>query len=271
VEWLKVDRLSRSLPDFGERHRVQRMLEGREKEGESRGLNPAYVLRGLLRCGACDAAMTPGSTSRGAREYRYYRCVTRDKEGKEACPVTALPAPAIEQYVVARIVEATSDATLVAGAKAALEKHLEAKRERLVKRRAGLPAKVAAVSANVSRYVEELTKVEGRAREVVSQRLEQESEHLETLEASLAEVTRDLDALEDQRVEGEWVAQALGDFARVWDVLTPTNQGRLLRALVEKVVVDEGGEQVAVHLMNFAADPDAETSTPVAESQEAAA
>jgi maleylacetoacetate isomerase len=36
----------------------------------------------------------------------------------------------------------------------------------------------------------------------------------------------------------------------VWEVLTPANQGRLLRALVEKVVVDERGEQVAVHLVN---------------------
>ncbi|WP_224368754.1 recombinase family protein [Hyalangium versicolor] len=86
--------------------RAQRMLDGKEKALRTRGLNPAYVLRGLLRCGACREAMTPGSTRRGQREYRYYRCTTRDKQGKEACSVIALPAPAIEEYVVAQIVHA---------------------------------------------------------------------------------------------------------------------------------------------------------------------
>jgi site-specific DNA recombinase len=252
-------------------HRVQRILDGREKAVGTRGLNPAYVLRGLLRCGACGEAMTPGSTRRGQKEYRYCRCTTRDKQGKEACSVTALPAPAIEEYVVARIIDATGDGTLVAGARAALEKHLQVRRERLKQRRAELPARVAAASASVARYVEELTQVEGRAREAVAQRLEQESEHLAVLEGNLAEVERTLGALEDQRAEGEWVARALGDFARVWEVLTPPNRGRLLRALVEKVVVDERGEQVEVHLVNFDADPEIGAVAPGVEEQEAAA
>lgn len=58
-------------------------------------------------------------------------------------------------------------------------------------------------------------------------------------------------------MEGEWVAQALGDSARLWYVLTPANQGQLLLALVVKVVVDARGKQVEVHLVNFAADPEA--------------
>ncbi len=250
--------------------RVQRMLEGREKAVGTRGLNPAYVLRGLLRCGACGESLMPGSTRRGQKEYRYYRCTTRDKQGREACPVKALPAPAIEEYVVARITEATADGALVAGARAALEKHLLVRRERLKQRRVALPARVAAASASVERYVEELTQVEGRAREAVAQRLEQESERLAVLERSQAEVERTLEALEEQRAEGEWVAQALGDFARVWEVLTLPNQGRLLRALVEKVVVDERGEQVEVHLVNFAADPEVGATAAGTEGQEAA-
>jgi len=185
--------------------------------------------------------------------------------------VTALPALAIEEYVVARIIDATGDGTLVAGAKAALEQHLQVRRERLKQRRAELPAEVAKASASVARYVAELTQVEGRAREAVAQRLEQESEPLAVLEGSLAEVERTLKALEEQRAEGEWVARALGDFARVWEVLTPPNRGRLLRALVEKVVVDERGEQVEVHLVNFAADPEAGTTASGTEEQEAAA
>jgi site-specific DNA recombinase len=89
--------------------RVQRMLEGHERAPGVRSLNPAYVLRGVLRCGMCGAAMTPASSRRGKREYRYYRCTKRDKGGKEDCPAKPMPAPVIEEYVVGRLVEATAD------------------------------------------------------------------------------------------------------------------------------------------------------------------
>jgi DNA repair exonuclease SbcCD ATPase subunit len=208
------------------------------------------------------------------KEYRYYRCVHRDKHGTAACPAKPLPAPAVEQYVADRMAEATADGTLVAEARAALERYLEEQREQLVERRAELPAKMAAAAASVAQYVEELRQVEGRAREVVARRLEQESERLATLEESLAEVERFLEALEEQRVEREWAAQVLGDFARVWDMLIPANQGRLLRALVERVVVDEQRQQVAVHLVDLTAALDSALDvepTPLeAEPQEAA-
>ena len=49
-----------------------------------------YLLRGLLRCGACGSAMTPASAYKGKREYRYYRCAKRDRQGKDACPTRPL-------------------------------------------------------------------------------------------------------------------------------------------------------------------------------------
>lgn len=84
--------------------RVRALLEPAERAGpKRRRSNPDYILRGLLRCACCGSAFTPGSTYRGDREYRYYRCVTRDKQGKDACPASPLPAAAIE--------ESTSSAT----------------------------------------------------------------------------------------------------------------------------------------------------------------
>ena len=57
----------------------------------------------------CGSAFTPASTRRGRKEYRYYRCVRRDKEGKEACPSAPLPADAIETYVIERLREVAAD------------------------------------------------------------------------------------------------------------------------------------------------------------------
>jgi hypothetical protein len=51
-----------------------------------------------------------------------------------------------------------------------------------------------------------------------------------------------------------WVAGCLADFDAVWDVLTPENRGRLLRAIVQRVEVNEPGNQVAVVLADLGAE-----------------
>ena len=236
---------------------AQRLLEGRERELCYHGLNPAYVLRGLLRCGQCGAAMVPGSSRRGTKEYRYYRCSTKDKHGKRGGSAKPLPAGALEEYVAKRLAEATASGGLAAGVKEALDTRLHKQRAELEKSRTSLPGRVATLSANASRYAEELTRLEGRARAVVEAKLNAESEKLAAAEQMLSDVVRKLEDLADAEVEGEWVSQALGDFASVWALMTPENRGRLLRALVTSVRVDEASGTVELHLVKLDAVPEA--------------
>jgi site-specific DNA recombinase len=62
--------------------------------------NPAYILRGLLRCAGCGGFLTPGSTRRHGEEHRYYRCVTRTSKGKEACRARPIHASLLEEHIV---------------------------------------------------------------------------------------------------------------------------------------------------------------------------
>jgi site-specific DNA recombinase len=135
--------------------------------------NPDYVLRGLLRCACCGSAFTPASTRKGRTEYRYYRCIRRDKEGKEACPSAPLPADAIETYVIERLREFAAEV-------------------------AGPP-----------------------------------------------------------EIEISWAERCLADFDSVWDVLTPQNRGRLLRAVIESVEVDEPANRVRVLIADTGDTPPA--------------
>ncbi len=75
-------------------------------------------------------------------------------------------------------------------------------------------------------------------------------------ERRLAEVERQITALDETVAEAEWVASVLRDFDALWDVMTPTNRYRLVHALVREVVVDEETGKVKIAL----ADLDAETS-----------
>lgn len=82
---------------------VQRMLEPKVRRDRHECRNPTYLIRGTLKCGICGCQMTSASTFRNGQLYRYYRCRTRDKQGKGVCPTVQMPAEAIEAFVVERV------------------------------------------------------------------------------------------------------------------------------------------------------------------------
>jgi site-specific DNA recombinase len=158
-----------ALVDRGTFSRARALLDGARRTTNDPSRNPDYILRGLLRCACCGSAFTPASTRKGRTEYRYYRCIRRDKEGREACPSSPLPAGAIEAYVIERLREFAAEGTL----------------------------------------------------------------------ADAAEIGT------------SWVARCLADFDAIWGVLTPENRGRLLRAVIQSVEVDEPANRVRVFIVDL--------------------
>ncbi len=61
------------------------------------------LLRGVIRCGHCDSAMTTSFTRGGKKLYRYYLCVKASKSGYTTCPLRLVPAGDIEEAVVDQI------------------------------------------------------------------------------------------------------------------------------------------------------------------------
>jgi site-specific DNA recombinase len=112
--------------------------------------------------------------------------------------------------------------------------------------------------ADVSSRVRNLTlqaeegSVVGHGRTVLHERLEERGTELAALQTRLDRVERELAALVDARVEADWLERTLGEFDAVWDALTPENQGRLIRAIVDRVVVDEATGSVKMYVADLA-------------------
>jgi site-specific DNA recombinase len=61
-------------------------------------------LAGLLRCQPCGCAMTPAQATRsGGKRYRYYVCTAAQRRGWRTCPSKALPAAAVEGFVLEQL------------------------------------------------------------------------------------------------------------------------------------------------------------------------
>jgi len=116
--------------------------------------------------------------------------VTRDKQGREACPSKPLPAQAIEDFVTARIREAVRTRDLTGTVADAALEMASRHRASFERERKLLPAKIAQLAAEGKALVGNLDEVEGNARRMVEQSLEEKGTCLVGLEARLIEVER---------------------------------------------------------------------------------
>lgn len=94
---------------------VQTLLQRNGRTGGAEVRNKfGALLKGLLRCSACNSAMSPThSTKRGNTRYRYYVCCNAQKRGWQNCPSPSIPAGEIEKFVVDQIRSIGRDPELI--------------------------------------------------------------------------------------------------------------------------------------------------------------
>jgi site-specific DNA recombinase len=222
--------------------RVQKILSYNGRTGGKEVRNKyGAILRGLLRCKACDHAMTHVfTTSRGKtrKQYRYYRCVGSIKRGACTCPSGSLPASAIEQLVVDEARKAMTDRALirqiVGDSEAVLEQEIS-DRER-----------------DLHDLQQELKRLNRDLRQAVREPGDQTTRIAEINEKIMADQRREqqlrqaLDDMRSQRIGPEEAKRRLSDFDEVWGSLIPREQARLLKLLIEKVEYDSESQSVSV-------------------------
>ncbi len=204
------------------------------------------LLRGLLRCSACDAAMTHAWTRKGGKLYRYYICQHAQKAGWDACPTKSVKADKIERFVVDQIRRIGADPGLQAAtfeqavAQVAAQKRgarAEAKR---------IEKEMATTRRDVDGLTAAIAKAGGRAEQALLAGLQTAQERIATLEARFAEVHTQEKALAAQHVDEADLARALEAFTPIWQVLLAPEKERLLRLLIGSVSYDGRTEELKI-------------------------
>jgi site-specific DNA recombinase len=237
---------------------VQRILAEFAGRSPVVGRNPEYLLTGRLRCAGCGAAMTPASTKKNDRTYRFYRCSTRDKMGGDACAGRPLPAPALEGYVVDRLRELEDRPEYAREVTSGVRERIALEREALAAEGARLPAIIDRKHEESSRLLDSLAALNGPARDQAAARAEHACRDLEDLKHRRRQLERQLVALRDAEADVGWVAQVLGDFDGLWTAMTLENRRRLISGLIESVVVDEGAGTMRIRFADVLPEPLAE-------------
>lgn len=194
------------------------------------------MLKGILRCGSCQCAMTPSHTTKGACRYRYYTCSNAQKRGWDQCPSKSLSAGEIEQFVVGRIRVIGEDQKVLQEAITQFRRHDTERLQEIETERRGL-------DRDLARWHTEVKQLAGAGHHngdaaIVAGRLADLHERIAQVERRRAELCEQVEAIEENTFDDNEIADALNRFDPVWNALTPKEQHQLIDLLVETVVYD---------------------------------
>ncbi len=203
----KVDRLSRSLLDFA---RIMELFES--------GMAHAY-------------------TRKGRKRYRYHVCRNAQQRGWSGCPSKSLGAHDIETAVVEHIRGIGRNDTVV---QATVEKVREQSDRRMVDlevERLGQERELKQLYSSVEKLVRSAGSDSANGRSTTDQ-LADLQDRIRTTEQRVTAIREEVITLEREAVgEGE-LSQALAHFDPVWESLSPREQSRIIRVLVERIGYD---------------------------------
>jgi site-specific DNA recombinase len=224
--------------------RTRKTLKRNSRSGGSAVRNKhGALLRGILRCECCDAAMSHTYTSKGSRQYRYYVCGRARQRGWDECPSPSIPAGEIEQFVVAQIREIGSDPELIREVTAKACEQASAEILKLQQERQTLLKQIRtdweqieslAASCDTTKRVSAFADLNKRQ---------------ETAKRRLDEIELEFESLTAEQIDTAEVSAALSNFHELWAQLRPKEQARLLALLIEQVDHDgrHGNVSITFH------------------------
>jgi len=208
------------------------------------------LLKGLLYCTSCGAAMAHTYTKKKNRLYRYYVCTTAQKQGPDACQTPSLPAQEIEDFIVEQIRRMANDPDLIdqvfkqaAKQQRARKPRLKAEQKRLQKERQHKNERIKELVAAIGSSEEPLKSLADRLKgfeSVVAQ-----------IDQRLAEIREELASIEREKINKDDVAVALSSFMPIWDELYPAEKTRVVNLLIERVVYDARCSETHISLRPF--------------------
>ncbi|MBX3385999.1 MAG: recombinase family protein [Phycisphaeraceae bacterium] len=216
--------------------RAQQLLARNGRTGGAAVRNKyGALLKGLLYCTPCGCSMGHTySTKNGSIQYRYYVCLRAQKRGWHTCPSKSIPAAEIERLVVEQIRAIGRDPALLG----ATLKHSRKQAKEAI---AVLETERAALERELKRHyrdVRTLATEAGTTNGTGAAQLGELNERIRAGEQTMTALREQAVALSRQLVDEREVAESLAAFDPVWETLTPKEQARVVRLLVQQVDYD---------------------------------
>lgn len=225
---------------------IQTLLQRNGRSGGAEVRNKfGALLKGLLRCAACNTAMSPShSTKNGKTRYRYYVCCGAQKLGWQSCPTKSIPAGEIEQFVVDQIRSIGRDPMLIAETARQACRQATARWNELKTESRRLERELSGHHRELHRLVAIGSTGPGAGERLA--RLADLQEQIRETERRLSEVRQEAERHGQSLIGEAEVSAVLAQFDLLWQTLSPHEQARVLQLLIERVDYDGREDLVSV-------------------------
>ncbi len=216
---------------------VHAMLRENDPGNRNRSKGETHsMLKGLIRCGHCDASMGITSTRKNGRLYRYYLCVKADKYGYDSCPVGSLPAAEIEDAVLTQLRGILIAPEVVAQVHK-LAKDMEEEERRVLEKDKTECEKELEELRNSTSWLLKAKLDEGHDIAYVQEELSRHDDQIKTLQRRLELVEATLMQWDEVKSTTTDVLHELTTLDEVWSELFPKERERIMRLMIERIVV----------------------------------
>lgn len=211
-------------------NRVQKQLLSNGHSGGRTVRNKhGALLKGILRCGSCQCAMSHTYSCKGSRRYRYYVCGTAIQKGWDQCPAPSVSAGEIERFVVDQIHQIGTDPKLITETIRQVQQQLEQGIRNLTEERSSVQRQIKALNDEL----ESAASLPTTKRRI--SRMAELQEQIGTSENRLTEIDSELSALRANQIDETEITRLLAEFHQTWEALAPRDQARVLELLIERI------------------------------------
>jgi site-specific DNA recombinase len=225
---------------------VQKLLKHNGKTGGVAIRNKfGALLKGLVRCVCCDAAMTPNHTTKaGNKRYRYYVCSAAQKRGWHTCPSKSIPAKQIEDFVVSQVKKIGYAPHILKDVVEATKLKAQKYLLQLKEERVTLESDTARWSKEVFKMTSNITSNDTESPAIarladLQERIQQNDRRMLVIDKELAEI----DISVHNHVE---VESTVLSFDPIWEAMTLRDQIRLLNMIVRRIDYDGESGRVTI-------------------------
>jgi site-specific DNA recombinase len=227
--------------DEGLFSQVKSLLKMNRRSGGPHRNKYDAMLKGLVRCKHCGCAMTHHYVLKDNKRYQYYVCINAQKRGWSQCISPSLPAFELEEFVIGQI--------------RSLRKGDMFLSEVLGKAQAKLYADVDQHQTVLKTSENEMRQMLRSLGEISAQaaydshaadKLAQLQERIHQKEQAMTVLNEKIIAARRRMVDTDEMTGAMEAFDPIWKSLTPGEQIRLIRLLVQQVEYDGQNQDVTV-------------------------
>ena len=134
-------------------HKAEALLKERGEDPAKRAADSSeYLLTGLVVC-AYGARFTGTAATGRHRTYRYYTCGSRQRYGRATCSAGRLPAEALDEAIVAGLLDLFKDGALIEEAVRRARERAGATHELVAAEIDGIEKELSSIEAAIDRYL----------------------------------------------------------------------------------------------------------------------